>query len=90
LLAWDDSSTVYGRTEEQQARQRTVKDFLAYVLGLAGQEQVTERDLSPLPAALLADAREGQLRVGWTKKPSDPNENAIKGQIKSASKHSES
>jgi hypothetical protein len=47
--------------------QRTVKDFLAYILGSAGQETAQVRDYSPLPSAFLTDAQEGQSRVGWNK-----------------------
>lgn len=84
FLAWDDASTVYGNTEAVQARQRTVKDYLAYVLGEAGQAEAKSRDYSPLPSALLADAKEGQSRVGWAK-GSTPG--AIKTQIAAAAQH---
>jgi ABC-type phosphate transport system substrate-binding protein len=89
-LAWDDASTVYGDTEEEQSRQRTVKDFLAYILGPAGQEEAKARDYSPLPAALLTDAQEGQSRVGWHKIPgSKEGESAVKAQIAVAEKHTQ-
>jgi ABC-type phosphate transport system substrate-binding protein len=88
FLAWDDASTVYGNTEAAESRQRTVKDFLAYALGSAGQELVQELDYSPLPATLLADAQEGQRRVGWEKTPlSEEGRAAVKAQISAAAKH---
>jgi ABC-type phosphate transport system substrate-binding protein len=74
MLAWDDASTVYGKTEAVEAKQRTVKDYLAYVLGTAGQEIVESRDYSKLPAAILADAQDGQSRVGWDKVPGSKEE----------------
>lgn len=86
FLAWDDASTVFGNIEEGQAMQRTVKDFLAYVLGPAGQQEAKEGDYSPLPPTILADAQDGQSRVGWNKTPGSKS-NAIKTQIESASKH---
>ncbi len=87
-LAWDDASTVYGNTETVESRQRTTKDFLAYVLGPEGQEEAKNRDSSPLPATLLADAQEGQSRVGWDKIPgSKEAESAIKAAIAAAEKH---
>jgi ABC-type phosphate transport system substrate-binding protein len=90
-LAWDDASTVYGKAEERESMQRTVKDFLAYILGPAGQEEAKDRDYSPLPAALLADAQEGQSRVGWNKIPgSKESEASIKAQITAAEKHTQS
>ncbi|HEY2571093.1 MAG TPA: hypothetical protein VGI27_06450, partial [Solirubrobacteraceae bacterium] len=88
-LAWDDASTVFGNTEAGQAQQRTVKDFLAYILGAAGQEEAKARDYSPLPSAILADAQDGQSRVGWNKLPGSQS-NAIKTQIAAASQHAKS
>lgn len=89
-LAWDDSSTVYGNTEAEQSKQRTVKDYLAYVLGEAGQEVVEERDYSKLPSAILADAQEGQSRVGWDKAGDfRDSESDMKAQISVAAKHSQ-
>jgi ABC-type phosphate transport system substrate-binding protein len=89
MQAWDDASTVYGNTEAQQAKQRTVKDYLAYVLGAAGQENIEQRDYSELSAALLADAQEGQSRVGWDKVSGSREavEAAVKSAITSAERH---
>ncbi len=82
FLAWDDASTVFGNTTAAEANQRTVKDFLAYTLGSVGQEIAKERDYSPLPPALLADAQEGERRVGWEKTPG--SEEAARGAVKAA------
>lgn len=87
-LAWDDASTVYGNTNEEQAQQRTVKDYLAYVLGAAGQAEAKADDYSALPAKILADARDGQSRIGWNKTPGSKS-NAVKSQITAASGHSQ-
>lgn len=91
VLAWDDASTVYGDTEAEQAKQRTVKDYLAYVLGPAGQEVIEDRDYSKLPAAILADAQEGQSRVGWHKLPGSKEsvESDVKSQIAAAAEHAQ-
>lgn len=88
-LAWDDASTVYGNSEAEQAKQRTAKDFLAYVLGPAGQQEAEEQDYSKLPAAVLADAQEGESRVGWNKTPGSKEavEKAIKTTIAAAQQH---
>jgi ABC-type phosphate transport system substrate-binding protein len=90
FLAWDDASTVYGNTEAREAEQRTVKDFLNYVLGPAGQEEAKDRDYSPLSLALLADAQEGANRVGWNKTPGseEAKEDAVETAISAAEKHS--
>jgi len=85
-LAWDDASTVFGNTAENEAQQRTVKDYLAYVLGAAGQQEAREADYSALPSAILADAQDGQSRVGWNKTPGSKS-NAIKAEIAAASQH---
>lgn len=85
-LTWDDSSIVYGNTPEQQAQQRTTKDYLAYVLGAAGQAEAKAGDYSPLPASILSDAKDGQSRVGWNKAPGSKS-NAIKSQIVAAAGH---
>lgn len=66
-LVWDDASTVYGDTEEVEAKQRTAKDFLAYVLSPAGQEEAAASDYSALPSQFLADAQEGLSDMGWNK-----------------------
>ncbi|HTA15852.1 MAG TPA: hypothetical protein VK781_13435 [Solirubrobacteraceae bacterium] len=75
-LAWDDAAPVYGNTSQAQGEQRTVKDYLAYTLGEQGQQKVREEDFSPLPAAFLADAKDGQSRVGWSKIPGAKEEQA--------------
>jgi ABC-type phosphate transport system substrate-binding protein len=85
-LAWDDSSTVYGAGSEEQAKQRTVKDYLAYVLSPAGQNEAANEDYSRLPASLLADAQDGQSRVGWNKIPGSKS-SATRSQIVAAGQH---
>jgi len=89
LLAWDDASTVYGNTEAVEAKQRTVRDYLGYVLGTAGQENLESRDYSKLPSALLADGQDGQSRVGWKKVPGSKEgvQAAVKAEIKTAESH---
>ncbi|HEX3693191.1 MAG TPA: substrate-binding domain-containing protein [Solirubrobacteraceae bacterium] len=88
-LAWDDASTVYGNTETREAMQRTVKDYLAFVLGTEGQEEAENRDYSKLPSGLLADAQDGQSRVGWKKIPGSKEEvqAAVKVEISADETH---
>lgn len=90
-FAWDDASTVFGNTEEGQSMQRTVKDYLAYVLGASGQAKAQARDYSPLPAAILADAQEGQSRVGWNKVPGskEASESAVKAAVAAGVRHTQ-
>lgn len=84
FLAWDDASTAYGSTAGAQSMQRTARDFLAYVLSTDGQQEAKARDYSPLPSTLLADAQEGQSKVGWAK---GSQAGAIKAQIAAAERH---
>ncbi|HEY2141978.1 MAG TPA: substrate-binding domain-containing protein [Solirubrobacteraceae bacterium] len=87
-LAWDDASTVYGNTNAEQAKQRTVKDYLAYVVGAPGQAEAKAGDYSPLPAKILADAQDGQSRVGWNKTPAGRHDR-IRSQISAAAGNSQ-
>ncbi len=87
-LAWDDASTVYGNTPEEQAKQRTVEDYLGYVVGAPGQAEAKANDYSALPAKILADARDGQSRVGWNKTPGS-RPNRLTSQISAAAQHSQ-
>jgi ABC-type phosphate transport system substrate-binding protein len=70
-LVWDDSSVVYGNTPDQQAKARTVKDYVSDIVSDAGQAAITAADYSPLPntsAAPLRDwAQEGMNAVDWNK-----------------------
>jgi ABC-type phosphate transport system substrate-binding protein len=88
-LAWDDAAPVYGNTSEVEGEQRTVKDYLAYVLGEAGQQEAEKADFSALPAAVLADAKDGQSRVGWNKFPGskEEEEKGVSKEISAASTH---
>ncbi|MGC2402047.1 MAG: substrate-binding domain-containing protein [Acidobacteriaceae bacterium] len=88
-LAWDDAGSVYGSTNTNvEGEQRTIKDYLAYVLGEAGQREAEREDFSALPAALLADARDGQSRVGWDKLPGSKEEQEkISKEIPEDAKH---
>jgi len=88
-LAWDDAAPVYGNTNEVEGEQRTVKDYLAYVLGGAGQEEAEKADFSALPAAFLADAKDGQSRVGWNKFPGskEEEEKGVSKEISAAASH---
>jgi hypothetical protein len=66
-LAWDDSSDAYGSTEAEQARQRTVRDFLGYQLSETGQRATYGADQAELPSEVLEVARDGQQQIGWAK-----------------------
>lgn len=66
VIAWDDYCDVYGTSDAEQARARSTKDYLNYILN-AGQAKVKALDYSPLPATVLTTAQTGAAAVGWRK-----------------------
>lgn len=79
-LAWDDSAPAYTNNPtfnaaEEQAKARTVKDFLTTVVGTAGQ-QFANVDFSPVPNGLsqpiLTYAQNGVAAIDWAKTASTP------------------
>lgn len=66
-MAWDDSSDAYGKTEAEQAQQRTVSDFVNFQLSGIGQSRAVPSDQSPLSEAILPIARSGAQQIGWAK-----------------------
>ena len=69
-LAWDDNAPVYGNTAAEEAKARTVKDFLGTIVGSFGQ-QFAGYDYSPLPnpqqQPLQSIAQTGVNAIGWNK-----------------------
>ncbi|MDW5597974.1 hypothetical protein VSS74_26705 [Conexibacter stalactiti] len=69
-LAWDDSSKVYGGSAAEEAKARTVKDYLRVIVSSYGQA-LTNQDYSPLPNSRdvpLADyARAAVNAIDWNK-----------------------
>jgi hypothetical protein len=70
-LAFDDDATVYGNTPLEEARARTVKDYLTSVTSSGGQTGLKEFDYSVLPQSpslpLVTDAQTGVAAIGWNK-----------------------
>jgi hypothetical protein len=70
-LAFDDDATVYGNTPLEEARARTVKDYLTAVTSGGGQVDLKEFDYSVLPQSpsdpLVTDAQNGVAAIGWNK-----------------------
>lgn len=68
-LAWDDNAAVYGSSQAEQEKARTVKDYLATIVG-PGQA-FTNVDYSPLPnsiaAPLLQYAQNAVAAIDWNK-----------------------
>jgi hypothetical protein len=66
-MAWDDAADAYGSSEQEQARQRMLRDYLGYQLSDTGQLGARGADQRSLPEAILAIARAGQQQLGWSK-----------------------
>ncbi len=67
MLVWDDYAAVYGNTDAEQSKARTVKDYLDRTLSDAVQGLLFSRDYQALPPSILALARAGAAKVGWNK-----------------------
>jgi hypothetical protein len=70
-LAWDDSAPVYGNTPTEEAKARTVKDYLSTIVGNPGQVKLATTDYSALPNSqatpLLKYAQDAVSAIGWNK-----------------------
>lgn len=66
-LAWDDAARVYGAGAAEEAKARTVKDYLGFVVGADGQSILAAHDYAPLPAGLAAVARDAVTRIDWNR-----------------------
>ncbi len=66
-LAFDDDASVYGTGGEEEARARTVKDYLTSVVSEAGQYSLPSFDYAALPNEIVQDAEKGVEAIGWNK-----------------------
>ncbi len=66
-LAWDDNAPVYGNTQTEEAKARTVKDYLSLIVSAVGQVKLASTDYSPLPSSLADIARTGVNAIDWNK-----------------------
>jgi ABC-type phosphate transport system substrate-binding protein len=66
-FAWDDDSTVYGEAGQEQAKARTVKDYLEAVESIEGQQQLVLRDYGVLPPGIILIAQNGVKAIDWKK-----------------------
>jgi ABC-type phosphate transport system substrate-binding protein len=66
-LVFDDNSTVWGKSAEEEAKARTVKDYEESVLSDSAQGQLFGADYAPLPSNLLALSRADVAEIGWDK-----------------------
>ncbi len=70
IAFWDDPSDVYGDSHWEQARARTVKDYLTTTF-YSGQNILFKHDYAPVPVAPAQDlrwaARYAAAQSGWNK-----------------------
>ena len=66
-FAWDDDAPVYGEGGLEQAKARTVKDYLEAVESTEGQYQLVLRDYGTLPPAIINIAQNGVKAIDWKK-----------------------
>jgi ABC-type phosphate transport system substrate-binding protein len=65
MLVWRDALDVDPQTSITQGRQRTVRDYLEYILSEDGQAAAQGEDYSALPSGILTTANDGADRVCW-------------------------
>jgi ABC-type phosphate transport system substrate-binding protein len=66
-FAFDDDAPVYGDTQTEQEKARTVKDYLESVVSSTGQIGVLTADYGALPSSIVQIAQNGVAAIGWHK-----------------------
>jgi hypothetical protein len=75
-LAFDDDAAVFGNTPSEEARARTVKDYLTSVVSPSGQlTKLTLFDYATLPLEIIHDAEKGVEVIGWNKSAGNTTNN---------------
>ena len=80
-FAFDDDAPVFGNTQIEQEKARTVKDYLAGVESTKGQYQLALHDYGTLPLNIIQIAQTGVAAIGWDKAAGaeGPKEEPAKG-----------
>jgi ABC-type phosphate transport system substrate-binding protein len=66
-MAFDDDAPVYGNTQLEQERARTVKDYLTAMVSTTGQSLVAGADYGLLPLPIQQIAQKGVVAIDWNK-----------------------
>jgi ABC-type phosphate transport system substrate-binding protein len=67
-LAFDDYAAAYNTTStKEEAKARTVKDYLTSVVSSAGQFELPSFDYAALPLTIVEIAENGVNAIGWNK-----------------------
>jgi hypothetical protein len=75
VIAFDDYAKVFGGSAEEEAKARSVRDYLENALTEGSQAQLASQDYAALPDNLLNIARDGVKAIGWSKDGDGDNEN---------------
>jgi ABC-type phosphate transport system substrate-binding protein len=66
-FVWDDDSTVYGNSPEEQGTARSIKDYFTTVESEGAQQSLKGEDYGALPPEIIKIARIGVEAIGWEK-----------------------
>jgi hypothetical protein len=66
-FAFDDDAPVFGNTQSEQEKARTVKDYLTAVESSTGQSGLSGADYGILPASIQQIAQNGVKAIDWNK-----------------------
>jgi len=66
-LAFDDNAAVWGNTAGEEAKARTVKDYMESIVSPAGQATLFTADYAQVPNSLIEISRAGVAEIGWNK-----------------------
>jgi ABC-type phosphate transport system substrate-binding protein len=66
-MAFDDDAPVYGNTQVEQERARTLKDYLTSVVSSLGQAGLLGFDYGALPTSVTQVAQAGVGAIDWNK-----------------------
>lgn len=71
VMAWDDNAPVYGNSPTEEAKARTVKDYLGLIVSGAGQAHLLASDYSALPNSagdpIATWAQNAVAAIDWNK-----------------------
>ena len=75
---WDDDSTVYGNSPEEQGTARSIKDYFTTVESEGAQQSLKDEDYGALPPEIIKIARIGVESIGWEKSASSSKKEEVK------------
>jgi ABC-type phosphate transport system substrate-binding protein len=77
-FVWDDDSTVYGNSLEEQEKARSIKDYFTTIESEGAQLSLKGEDYGALPPEIIKIARIGVEAIGWEKSASSGKKEEVK------------